>query len=270
LIGNTGVWFLKASDNGWSVIQLDNGLASPINTSIPFAATAAAPSGTLNHQLLAYLVAWYQSLSTPTQIDQDFRLFGSVTADPEDGLSAISPLMNSPRLDQQAIGLATAIRVGSVGALTIFASELGNLGNNSKTFQIVDAVANYFKPQGTSAIAPLQQIAAAHSAISGLDAAVGSALQKIGTKDVLPAMAILLDSSDPQAQLRASWFFAYFTIFADKNGNIPGTGMVGPFDSPTTHNQMPRAASGETPAQYAQFWKGWWSQNSAKLGFAAQ
>ncbi len=80
-------------------------------------------------------------------------------------------------------------------------------------------------------------------------------------------MALLLESNDPQAQLRASWFFGYFAIFTDKNGNISGTNMAGPYDSPSVHQQMPSQNSTETPAQYAQFWKTWWAQNQASLGF---
>jgi len=268
LIGKSGIWFLKATDAGWQVIPLDSGTSEQIHTSIPVASTADVPAGSVDQQLLVWLVRWYQSLPSAARIDQDFRLFGSLdAADPKDAVAAITPLLGSPRTDQYGMGLAAAIRLGSVDALSTIPQRAEELRTNPKLPQITDAIGLYFKPQGTAAVAPLQQIAALHSDVPGLDAAVGSALQKIGTKEVLPAMALLLDSHDPQAQLRAAWFFSYFAIFTDKNGNISGTNMAGPFDSPTVHQHMPSKNSAETPAEYAQFWRAWWATNKESFGF---
>jgi len=266
VIGLSGVWFLTAVDSRWQVIPLDSGTYHQLYTSLPVDAALPAPSGTVNQQLLAYLVSWYQSIPYPTRVDQDFRLFGSLdAADPKDAAVAIASLIASDRADLNGIGLAAAIRLGSVDALSSVALHAEALRSNPKLRQITDAIGQYFKPQGPAAIATLQQIVALHSDVPGLDAAAGSALQKIGTRDVLPAMAILLDSSDPQAQLRAAWFFGYFAIFTDKNGNLSGN-MAGPYDSPSVHQQMPSGDSAETPAQYVQFWKAWWATNRASFG----
>ena len=268
VIGRSGIWFLKAADTGWQVIPLDSGTNEQMHTSIPVDATAEAPSGSVNQQLLAWLVRWYQALPSPARIDQDFRLLGSLdAADPKDAVAAITPLLGSPRMDQCGMGLAAAIRLGSVDALSTIPQRTQGLRSNPKLSQINDAIGLYFKPQGLTAVAPLQEIAALHSDVPGLDAAVGSALQKIGTKDVLPAMALLLDSHDPQAQLRAAWFFSYFATFADKSGNISASNMAGPFDSPTVHQQMPSKNSAETPAEYAQFWRSWWATHKESFGF---
>ena len=104
----------------------------------------------------------------------------------------------------------------------------------------------------------------------GVDVAAAAALAKIRTKEVLPAMAELLDSKDPQAQLRAASFFGLFTLFADKHGNMPEGGPRGPFCTPQTRAYMPRRDSTLTPAEYAEFWKGWWSDNQGALDFDLQ
>jgi hypothetical protein len=101
-----------------------------------------------------------------------------------------------------------------------------------------------------------------------MDSAAGSLLQRIGGKVILPIMAQLLDSPDPDAQLRTASFFASFALFADKDGSIAGTGAAGPFYSELARAQMPRRNSRETPTQYAQFWKNWWRENYSKLGFS--
>jgi hypothetical protein len=81
-------------------------------------------------------------------------------------------------------------------------------------------------------------------------------------------MLMLLDSKDPDTQLRAARFLGYFTLFADENGSLPGTGVKGPLATADTQQFTPTKGSAITAAQYAQFWKVWWSQNYAKLGFS--
>ena len=54
-------------------------------------------------------------------------------------------------------------------------------------------------------------------------------------------MAELLDSRDPQAQLRAAWVFGYFTLFVDADCNIGHE--IGPWASEVTRRHMPRADS---------------------------
>jgi len=124
-----------------------------------------------------------------------------------------------------------------VDALSKVAREIRALRSNPKLLQITDAIGLYFQPHGTGAVRPLEQIAALRLNVPKLDAAVGNALQKIGSKDVLPAMALLLDCHDPEAQLRAAWFFAYFARFADRKclrkipqrrlGTMPNSGRRG-------------------------------------------
>jgi hypothetical protein len=254
MIGRSGIWFLKAADTGWQVIPLNGLIGEQIYTSIPVDLTLDAPAGGVSQQLLAWLVRWYQSAPSPVGVDKDFRLLASLdAADPNDARAAIAPLLKSTRADQYGTGLAAAIHLGSVDALFTVAQRAEELRSNPKLMQITDAIHNYFKPDGSAAIAPLQQIAALHSDIPGLDAAAGSALQKIGTKDVLPAMALLLDSHDPQAQLRAARFFSYFAMSMDEK-------------SSAARQEMPSQNSAETPAQYAQFWRSWWAATKADLG----
>ncbi len=247
LVGRSGIWFLKTADSGWRVIPLDDRRGAEIDTSIPVDPSVEPPAGDVEQQLLGYLVRWYRSLPAPRGTDEDFRLFRSfAAADPQKAAIAMAPLLTSTRADQYGAGLAAAIRLGSVGALSKVAAETATLRSNPKLREVIDAIGLYFQPHGPEAIKPLAQIAALQSDVPGMDAAVGSALQKIGTKDVLPAMAMLLDSHDPEAQLRAAWFFAWFT---------------------TSPDQMPSQNSTKTPAEYARFWKTWWASNKESLGF---
>jgi len=247
LVGRSGIWFLRAADSGWRVIPLDDRRGEEIDTSIPVDRGVEPPAGDVEQQLLIYLVRWYRSLPAPGRVDEDFRLFVSLErADPQKAAIAIAPLLTSTRADQYGAGLAAAIRLGSVEALSRVAPGIGTLRSNPKLREITDAIGLYFQPPGPDVVRLLGEIAALQSDVPRMDAAVGSALQRVGTKDVLPVMAILLDSHDPEAQLRAAWFFAWFAKSPD---------------------QMPSQNSTRTPAEYARFWKTWWASNKGGLGF---
>ena len=205
------------------------------------------PVDSKDSQLLRYAVRWYQSLKIPTPGD-DARLFKS--------------------LDSAAVGIAVSIPLGSEDAVNMLCDQIEFLASSPKLHRLLDALGMYYQPRNTGAVPALLHISALHVAIPGMDAAVGSALQKIGTRSVLPAMAELLDSHDPKAQIRAASFFANFAMFADEHGNIPGGVVPGPLASAATAANTPRQDSGESPSKYAQFWKVWWSLHRAEPGFA--
>ena len=128
------------------------------------------------------------------------------------------------------------------------------------------------------AVSAFEKLIGLHSEIPGFDRAIGTAFVSIAnattaagsplsTKAVLPGMVGLLDSKDPNAQIRAASFMGYYSLFADKNGNITGSGIKGPFVTADTQQFTPSNVSTLTAAQYAGFWKVWWTQNQAKLGF---
>ncbi|HEX5432058.1 MAG TPA: hypothetical protein VFW83_08835 [Bryobacteraceae bacterium] len=143
--------------------------------------------------------------------------------------------------------------------------------SSPKFFYICRAIGLYYKPHNESSISVLKQLVDLHSSAPGLDDAVASALRKIGTKDIVPVVAELLDSQDPQAQLRAASFFGFYSLFADAKGDVVQGNLVkGPFATADTRQYTPRSGSSLTPSQYASFWKTWWLQNSSRLGFAAQ
>jgi hypothetical protein len=93
----------------------------------------------------------------------------------------------------------------------------------------------------------LQRLIALHAGVPGLDVATAAALRKIGTKAVAPAMAQLLESGDPQAQLAAASFFGTYSLLADANGDFPDSGPVGTFTTAETKQFTFRTNSALTP-----------------------
>ena len=137
--------------------------------------------------------------------------------------------------------------------------------------EITLALRTYYQPNGSSSIETLSQLIGLYSeGPDSLDAAVTKALQKVGTKEVLPAMVLLLDSPNPLVKGSACWYFHYYTALAGPDGNINRTGNgQHPFFNEETRSHIVRKNDDLDSAAdiHAAFWKSWWTENKEKLGF---
>jgi hypothetical protein len=279
--GRIGLWFLRESNGNYQVLPLATGnytwtdaflplpaegIPDPL-TLIPGLAQSNAPP--VERLLLSALVSWYQSLPDPTFIDDDRLLSSLYGANPGDALAVANSLRGSLRESHRVVGLQAAVSLGSDDALSALAAEAAALRWHRKFPAIADALRSMYRPDGEKSILALHRLVASHSDLPGLDAAAGVALKKIGTKAVLPAMVELLDSRDPEAQLRAIAFLADFAMFSDAAGNLPGPGVEGPFAAATAAYNPSRGAT-LTAEEYVKVWKAWWADNKATLGFTGQ
>jgi hypothetical protein len=275
--GSSGVWFLRLDQAGYHVIPFNRG---PVQPEYLFLredprSLAAVPAGTLNRQLLALVVKWYQGLTAPG-LDADTRLLSSFhrgnpsmsDVSVSDLLLSANDLIGSAVQSQHVIGLALALQLGSASALTEVVTELDDLKGDAKFAYVVNAVATY--SQGPESIPILIREIALHTDAPGMDDAVASALSRMmNNRSVVPAMATLLGSRDTTAQLRAARFFAVYSLLCDARGNIVEGAADGPLASDETRSFSPGADVNKTPDQCVQFWKQWWVENGAKLGFRA-
>jgi hypothetical protein len=280
LIGATGVWFLKRDASGYVILPLVQGYFSERDLAVPVAdaSPGSAPSGTVGHQILAYQLRWYQALPSPSP-PEDEKLFASlIYNEGPDSADSIAALVSSTSPSQHALGLAAAIRLGSTDSVSQVTEELSGLRLNPMFSHVLSSLGSFPPLQTGAAVAAFEKLIGLHSDIPGLESAVSTTLVRIGNgantmrsqlpaKAVLPGIVLLLDSTDPVVTSRAARFLGYFTLFADASGNIPGTGIIGPFATASTREFTPRGGSALTAAQYAAFWKVWWAQNSAALGF---
>ncbi|MCH8268279.1 MAG: hypothetical protein IH846_12235 [Acidobacteria bacterium] len=192
-------------------------------------------------------------------------------ADRQDALAIADQLMAAQTsIEHRIMGFAAAVRMGSDDALLRLAQEIHTLRSGKMFDQLIWALQTYYQPNGNSSIPVLRPLIELRSDVPGLDVAVGKALQKIGTKEVLPTMALLLDSQDPLAKSTAAWFFHFYTAMAGPDGNINRSGDgQHPFWSDDSRRYAPRRNSNITPDEYASYWKTWWAQNRAQVGFPA-
>ena len=273
-VGSTGIWFLKGGTGNYRILPRAKFAYDASDLFLPLSGVgdSDAGPGDLDDLLLGFQVRWYQSLTDPTWMDDNMLLssFEHWSADsphPKQVLSAVAPLMKSSSPAQHAVGLAAALRAGSTDAMSEVIDELAVLRSNSRLGLILGAIGMY--PKDASSIPLLQRIVGLHSDIPGVDAAAAGALRRIGTKAILPTMADLLDSKDPDAQLAVAAFLGFFTLFADAQGETYADSPLGPFATAQTRAITPRAGSSMTASEYAGSWKVWWSEHRAQLGFPA-
>lgn len=284
LIGATGLWFLKEDNGLYHVLPLASGDFDLEQVFLPLSSPELPDPAkiipgltgfgdSISRLVLAALVDSCLSSPSPLPISRNF-LWASLDqeANRQDALAAASALIASKSEDHHIIGLVAAIRLGSDSALSLLAQEAAVLQPHRWFTFINGALELDYRPTSESSIAPLRQLAGLRLEGASFDAAVAAALQKIGTKAVLPAMVGLLDSADPRAKLRAARFLSDFALFADSSGNVPvlapGEGRtVGPWATDATRLYTPGRQPALTTEDYVSFWKSWWAENRVKLGF---
>ncbi len=174
------------------------------------------------------------------------------------------------------LGLAGLIALEDADALQRSQNMLSTIKQSQLAGPFSSAVSDYrsSNPEGVKA---LGEMVAEEAGILGLRSAAAFSLRSIHSRESLPYLAKLLDSQD--AKLRGD-AVAGFTFFVNDlpvmtPGVVAGmawTKPVGkaPYKTPET-DRFGSTGSFERPSDaeaYAQFWKTWWAQNKAKLGFA--
>jgi hypothetical protein len=270
MVGLTGLWLLKAEEGEYQIVPFDRVAHSPLGLFLPPPmqfSKAPQPADT-DSLLFSYQVRWIQSLDRPPNLQEDGRLYSAfgpsyrALPNQEHVLAAIAPLLASPSPWQRAMGLVIALQAESADAMTQVVNELPTLRSNPRFSEIVFAI-GAFPVNGVPGsksprwIAPLRQLVALHADIAGMDAAAAGALYRIGTPETWPLIVSLLDSKDPNAQMIAVRTIAF---------RVPAA-----MATEETHRFCPGTLGPPlTTGQYVEFWKTWWTQNRASLGFANQ
>jgi hypothetical protein len=265
--GLTGLWLLKAGDSGYQIVPVQRVTYMPegLFLPVPQPMNNATHDADLDSVLLAYAVRWIQSSGErPTGKDEAiYGAFGpSAQARPnqEHVLAAIAPLLASSSPGQHAMGLVIALRAESAEAMAQVVDEISTLRSNPRFDEVMFAIGAYPARGGPGSkspqwIAPISRLIAMPE-IPGMDASLAGALYRIGTPETWPLIAALLDSKDPTAQMIAVRTIAMRVprAMATKETQRFLPGMPG--------------SPGST-AGYVSFWKAWWTQNRAALGFTA-
>ena len=268
--GLSGLWLLKAEESGYRILPIQRVTRSAMGLFLPLPVPSSnAPQpAEVDSLLFAYQVRWIQSLEGPLNLQDEDRLYAAFSVswkarpNQDHVLAAIAPLLASPLPRQHAMGLVIALQAESVDALTQVVDEIATLRSNPRFSEIVFTI-GASPPNGVPGsksprwMAPIRRLLALHLDIPGLDASAAAVLYRIGTPETWPLIVSLLDSKDPNAQMIAVRTIAI---------RLPAA-----MATDETHRYTPGTVGPPiTTGQYAQFWKTWWTQNRASLGFASQ
>ena len=269
-----GLWFLKQTDGSGYVV-----LPPHASDYIEREAFVAVPNSwvpptrvDLERQLLRALQESYVAQARPKSAMAEALLIVSLEAadDRDAALDVVEKLMESSWTEDRVIGIALGIRLGSNAALNRLASELDSLQLEQRFNRITFALHAVYTPNGPDSIAVLQRLIERRSSAPGLDVAIGHSLQRVLDREILPTVALLLESPDPEAKRTAGWLFHSFTALAGADGRVNRSGS-----SDGRHpfwNEATRWFSGKrkeiSSDEQAAFWIQWWSENRAKLGFS--
>ncbi len=265
-----GLWLLKhAAGDGYVVLPAVSSDYIERESLVTVPRSWTPPTGAdLGRQILLALQESYAA-QEPRSTMKELMLTASLdAADRDAALDVAGKLMESSRTEDRASGIALGIRLGSDAALRRLASELDSLQLDRNFQRIVFTLHNAYKPNSPEEIAVLQDLIERRSDAPGLDAAIGHALWRVLSRELLPLAALLLDSSDPEAKRAAGWLFHTFTALAGPDGRIKRPSSSGPHPF---WNENTRWFAGKskrvTADEQAVFWTQWWAEHREQLGF---
>lgn len=281
----TGIWFLKQSLTGWSLLPAVEG-------NVPLSMTCYPTSAT-GPRIAAY--AYASGASSRDKLASELSL--AIESSPHAGNVPLTSLhygmleqMHSPVItvmyqrlsgngtpQQQALGFAGLVRQGNSAALTSAANVAPVLaGYPVENGILLLSIRDHFRAADGGSVQALGHIAADTAANRPLREAAAHALAAIHTKESLPFLAQLL--SDGDAALRAE---AIGGLSSFANGmpvqTASGTPSLahlqlpagGPYQTPETiaNFAMGSRAIEQNESRYLTFWQTWWSQQKGQLGY---
>lgn len=196
-----------------------------------------------------------ESIKSPTLVSTYQRLAASV----------------SP--DSAALGIAGMARNGDAGALRRVNAEYDTLAKSPSFPHVVISICEHYRSASPQGVAALTDLANSSSASLSLRRCSAHALRAIHTKESLPGLFRLLDSSDQIVRYEAVFGLAAFAnnLPVQVTGNTPNLGFLkpsgdSPFTNADTRAHMPSLPEFRTNEQkYLIFWRQWWIQSQSKL-----
>ena len=272
-----GLWFLKRSPDGWSVLPVQSGWAQFNNIFIP------VPTGPLP-DAYAYGPAASASDKVASEISAAIEGIPGLGLLP--GLQGgLLDQLNSPviqvlyrrlaassSIQQKILGLSGLIRSGNTPALNSAIEAVPAISSSTVEYgTLLLSIRDGFRASDANSAVILGQAAVNTSLRLDFRQSVAHALRGIHTKDALPYLAALLDDPDIELQSEAVGGLASFA-----NGLAIQTAAGGPSLSYLqlpdrapykTEDTVAHFALGEAALRYLSYWKTWWSLNRTALGY---
>jgi hypothetical protein len=284
-ISGDGIWFLQQSTSGWQLLPVVDGAVAfnatfyPAPTGPVISAYAYGATAALTDKLGAELSSAIENAGGTYNFQLYALQFGLLDQLQSSAVSLLYQRLSSSTSPQQRIlGLSGAIRAGGSAALSAAVSESGTSAQYAQENGILLlSLRDYFRAADVNSVSALGQAAVdTTNSNTAFREAAAHALSAVHTNSALPYLADLLDDTDFTLQVEGIGGLGAFAngLPAQSATGVPGlTHLQLPASAPyktadTVANfAMGTQAIAQKPSTYLSFWKTWWAQNRASLGY---
>jgi hypothetical protein len=278
-----GIWFLFKSGQTWGVIPVVQGAIDLSMTYYPspsspiLSAYAYDPNTSVQDKFAAELGSGIEATGS-SALQYNFLFESGLLDSLQSAVISLlyERLAGSIDTRKRLLGLGGLIRQGDIAALESAAQTASTDQSNTAEGALLTSIRVWFRNTDPKAVAVLGD--AATNTSNGNMAfrqAAAHALAAIHNSSALPFMALLLDDPDLSLRVEAVGGMGSFAngLAVQTQAGIPSLAhlqfpAVSAYKTPETvaHFALGRTIS-DNESSYVPFWKSWWSQNRAALGY---
>lgn len=281
-VSGSGIWFLQQAANGWRVLPVVqgnvefNGLYFPTSSGPVLNAYAYSQTASVVDKLASEIGAAIEHGN-----GYGFQLYATQTAVLDELKSPIWGLLyqrmaNSTSAERKILGLSGLIRAGNASALAAAAPIASSLGDHPAQGILLLSIRDFFRATDPDSVAAVGRATTDFSQSTAFREAAAHALAAIHTAAALPFLATLLDDPNQNLRIEAIGGMAAFAngLAVQTSAGVPSLAHLqlpssAPYKTAETvaHLALGRQAIAPNEASYLSFWKAWWAQNRASLGY---
>lgn len=277
-----GIRFLKQVSGAWELVPvIQNG---GFGWSYYPASVSSAPSGPFSYSTTASVQDKLASELAEAIVNNDGTnpQMWSLLSKAIDDLNApitsqiYQQLASSPAVDNEMIGLAGLIRTGSISAFSSAVALAPTFPTTIAWQTLFNTIYEEYRPTDSASVDALGR-AATDTTDSNIQfrLAAAHALARVHTTNALPYLATLLDDPDQDLRVEGVGGLGAFALGlpVQTAASIPSMSFLKKSSTPyrnadteANFTYSPIAIK-KNEAAYLTFWKNWWSQNRASIGF---
>jgi hypothetical protein len=185
-------------------------------------------------------------------------------------------MADSTSPEPKILGLSGLIRDGNASAVAAAAPVAALVGDNRAQAILLLSIRDFFRATDTDSVTAIGHGATDSTNSAAFREAAAHALAAIHTATALPFLATLLDDSNQNLRIEAIGGMAAFAngLAVQTSAGMPSLAHLqfrpnAPYKTADTvaHLALGRQAVAPNEASYLSFWKTWWGQNRASLGY---
>lgn len=279
-----GIWFLQQSSGAWRVMPLIQGAIDFRWTYFPDAAGPILsaytypPAASTEDKLASELSSAIEA-SAGYGFPFDMIFQNGLLDELKSPVFTVlyQRLAYSGSADKRLLGLSGLLRQGNAPAVAEAAQTASAAQGSRAESALLMSIRVYFRNTDPSAVAALGAAATdASDSSTAFREAAAHALAAIHTSAALPYLATLLDDPDQNLRVEAVGGMGAFAngLAVQTQEGVAGLTYLqlpdkAPYKTPDTiaHLAFGRQAVAGNEAYFVSFWRNWWSQNRASLGY---